>query len=139
MRERDIDRRDIGLACHPPCHLMRPSRDARTHTGQKGVGRSTSRATHPVSRDQAKVGAVLHEDAPCRLRRVDAHAVCRAGTSQRACRAGVGAGAAWAAPLVMIAEVASFCLNSSAAYLTTAVNGAPSGTFILRRAARCGL
>jgi hypothetical protein len=36
------------------------------------------------------------------------------------------------APLVMMALVAAGTLNSSAAYLSTAVNGASSGTFNLR-------
>jgi len=104
---------------------------------------------------------VLQENIASRLSRVDAHAICAdkaARIAQQLCGVCLGAviddEGKWccrrlmlgegkditairiksraASPLVMIALVASFCLNSSAAYLITAVNGAFSGTFMLR-------
>ncbi len=109
-------------------------------------------SAHAISGDQPEFAAVLQEHVPAGLAGVDADAVCGGG------RAGRGGGQrrelfffAFArrgrfdiltelretrrgtrdAPLVMMALVAAGTLNSSAAYLSTAVNGASSGTLSL--------
>lgn len=85
---------------------------------------------------------MLQKDLAGGLRRVDADAVCgeavcvsepgvRPPRSGRLCGHLAGERRWQAAPSVMMAEVEWFCLNSSAAYLSTAVNGAPSGTLSL--------
>lgn len=90
---------------------------------------------------------MLEEHVPAGLAGVDADAVC--GSGARGMRRGSASGARARrgsfvsikgretrkerahAPLVMMALVAAGTLNSSAAYLSTAVNGASSGTLSL--------
>ncbi len=85
---------------------------------------------------------MLEEDCAGGLSRVDPHPICVGGPSQkggecrvrRHVRASDERGArrrGGNAPLEMMADVAGFCLNSSAAYLRTALKGAASGTFSL--------
>ena len=89
---------------------------------------------------------MLEEDVAGRLLRVDADAVCaRAAQARSVSRAADGARAgarslarSVGVPLVMMAEVCGGTLNSSATYLSTAVNGAASGTLTLAARARGG-